>query len=939
MRCKDMIQYRSLFFILALICSLTANARIVYLSGKVIDVTTLQDLPNAEVAVLSPNDSVVSIHKALRRSQVDGVIFKTSEFRIPFNYSDSLTDNLLCLKVSYPGFDTLVVDRAIHIGRRETQLEIGNIALTRTPKQLQEVTVTASKVKFYHKGDTLVYNADAFMLAEGSMLDALIAQLPGVELKSDGQIFVNGKRVDNLLLNGKEFFNSDRRLLLDNLGAYTVKNINVYNKWGKDSEFVGRKIGNDSEYVMDVRLKREYSRGTVLNVEAGGGTSSRWMGRAFAMHFGSRDRYTFYANANNLNDNRKPGRSDSWRRGSLMDGEKKQEKTGMDYSIEAPNKTWEINGNIEGSHENGVLIKDLYQTTFLPTSNTFERSINASRNKTWSINTGHNFYTKWKLVNLRVKPAFSYSSGKRLGEISMSSAFDEAFANLINSSKWNIRNRTHNLKASIDLTSIVRFKSMPDFMELTANALYSSEWSERYQDYAIDYVSLGTSQQQHQLYKNYPNNNFSANFGAKYDYKWSNNISSSLKYNLNYQHNLNTSNLYLIERIADATGNETLKDWYTETEVPDISNSYRSTRNEFGHCIMPSLLMNTPNLWIQFNMPVELRTQRLKYVRGDNEYHISRTSPVLKIYDTFMDWKNVSQTLKVKFEFNLNTSLPSLTSMVDIIDDTNPLDIFEGNPDVKNAYDMQSRLCIDFGPKLMHEFEITAGGISNALVNSYIFDTHTGVRHYKTCNVSGDWNVGGYLINDFEFGRTKCMDLRVNTGATFHNAVDMIGENSSLLTKSNIRNLHLMETVSYDWRFSKHKIGTKISGTWRHSSSPDNRDYNSFNATDLSYGITGLFKLPANFEVSSDIGANSRFGYNSNLVNRTEILWNARVSCTLDKGRWVISLDGFDLLNQCRNVTYNVNAQGRTEVRTNTLPRYAMLHVQYRLNILPKKHK
>ena len=62
-----------------------------------------------------------------------------------------------------------------------------------------------------------------------------------MELKSNGQIFVKGKKVDNLLLNGKEFFNSDRRLLLDNLGAYTVKNINVYDRWGKDSEFVGRK--------------------------------------------------------------------------------------------------------------------------------------------------------------------------------------------------------------------------------------------------------------------------------------------------------------------------------------------------------------------------------------------------------------------------------------------------------------------------------------------------------------------------------------------------------------------------------------------------------------------------------------------------------------------------------------------------------------------------
>lgn len=62
----------------------------------------------------------------------------------------------------------------------------------------------ASKVKFYNRGDTLVYNADAFNLAEGSMLDALIQQLPDVELKDNGNIYVNGKYVEELLLNGKQ---------------------------------------------------------------------------------------------------------------------------------------------------------------------------------------------------------------------------------------------------------------------------------------------------------------------------------------------------------------------------------------------------------------------------------------------------------------------------------------------------------------------------------------------------------------------------------------------------------------------------------------------------------------------------------------------------------------------------------------------------------------
>ena len=93
---------------------------------------------------------------------------------------------------------------------------------------LDEVVVTASKVKFYMDGDTLTYNADAFELPEGSMLNALIKKLPGVELKKGGEITVNGKRVDVLMLNGKDFFNSDRELILDNLPSYMVTKVQSY---------------------------------------------------------------------------------------------------------------------------------------------------------------------------------------------------------------------------------------------------------------------------------------------------------------------------------------------------------------------------------------------------------------------------------------------------------------------------------------------------------------------------------------------------------------------------------------------------------------------------------------------------------------------------------------------------------------------------------------
>jgi len=137
---------------------------------------------------------------------------------------------------------------------------------------LGEVVVKATKVKFYVNGDTLVYNADAFELAEGSMLDALIQQLPGVEMKSGGDIVVNGKHVDALLLNGKDFFNKDRQLMLDNLPSYMVKKVKAYDRSNEQLRMAGLPDDGNKEFVMDVQLKKEYSIGWIANAEAGAGT-------------------------------------------------------------------------------------------------------------------------------------------------------------------------------------------------------------------------------------------------------------------------------------------------------------------------------------------------------------------------------------------------------------------------------------------------------------------------------------------------------------------------------------------------------------------------------------------------------------------------------------------------------------------------------------------
>ncbi|EKY01069.1 hypothetical protein HMPREF9151_01116, partial [Hoylesella saccharolytica F0055] len=132
----------------------------------------------------------------------------------------------------HPDYKDCYVDMTIKYIARNTFFDAPQHYMVKKPMEerdhkLGEVVVKSTKIKMVMRGDTIVYNADAFNLPQGSMLDALIRQLPGAELKENGEIFVNGRKVDYLMLNGKDFFKGDSRVMLDNLPYYTVKNLQV----------------------------------------------------------------------------------------------------------------------------------------------------------------------------------------------------------------------------------------------------------------------------------------------------------------------------------------------------------------------------------------------------------------------------------------------------------------------------------------------------------------------------------------------------------------------------------------------------------------------------------------------------------------------------------------------------------------------------------------
>lgn len=223
------------FILLASIAVVAKDA--ISISGRVKESFGKTDLCNAYVLLYDSIGNVTdSIRTNMGRRYRDGEVSEMAFFYFYVPRKDST----IVFDVVCEGYIPQTISyRLENIGKRERSRELPMIFMERAPRQLKELTVTTSKIKFYNKGDTIVFNADAFQLAEGSMLDGLISQLPGVELDDKGRIKVNGEFVESLLLNGKEFFDGDNNLMLENIAAYTVKNVEVYKGQNKDEKYLG----------------------------------------------------------------------------------------------------------------------------------------------------------------------------------------------------------------------------------------------------------------------------------------------------------------------------------------------------------------------------------------------------------------------------------------------------------------------------------------------------------------------------------------------------------------------------------------------------------------------------------------------------------------------------------------------------------------------------
>ena len=956
-----MIVFILLSFCGCAVLSAQSKTKTVCLYGTVHNRMTGELLSGVKAELMTRDSSVVGDCCTEKYFQV-GNTFCPWYFYVPKKEAQYI------LKLSKEGYETLYKDITYEPRGNKGIVIFEKTYLKYAPKErvLGAATVTATRVKFYTKKDTVVFNADAFEMAEGSMLDALIKQLPGVELRDNGQIYVNGRFVESLLLNGENFFDKNRNVMLENLPSYMVNNVKVYERLGEKSRLMKRDM-DDKSYVMDINLKKHYSIGWIGNAEGGAGTRDRYLGRFFALRFTRQSRVSLFGNMNNLNETRKPGQNGDWSPGNVRQGQNAHKIFGLDYMVNDRRTRYKLEGWAKAEHDNLTALEQTTGEAFMPNGNVYKRGGNHESQSVTSFNSFHNWLFHNDLTVIKVAPYVLYEKKKKRGN-SYSAALNQDMNNLSGltdslfsgSSEW-LRNAVINRAKNEDMQKSDKFfttatasftqdlRYFSGFIDAEGYISYKKEHFERFNHYQLDYPSAAgqTGEAKNRYYKS-PSEMFSYYGRADFWYWLPCNFALVPSYKYRVLNTRNDNMIYRLEQLDGWGSGKELGALPSEWEylsTLDKGNSYNQEQNTQEHTISMKIngnhliLNNKVRFEAYAEFPVVLTRRKLDYVRANIDTVLTKQvaafNPFVRTSFIWHDWKR-----RIDIEYDVDTKLYGLSQTLDIRSDDDPLRVTLGNGRLKNSVAHQLDVSYTNNSNRKQRFfntRVNYNAVRNQIGYSSEYNRATGVYTYRPVNINGNYSVGGNVNYSMALDKKRRWNLSTTTSAQLHNNVDLITvTGSDANPRSKVKTLFLNETVKIDHRFGRQKVGAKAGCSWRNATSA-REDFSTINAANFNYGLTGQFELPCGFQFFTDLTMYSRRGYEAHEMNTDELVWNARLSKQVWKKRLTLALEGFDILHNLSAVTHTLNGQGRTETYRNVIPSYGMLHVIYRLNIQPKK--
>ena len=253
------------------------------IKGKIIDEKAKLPLESATVYLTTAKDSTIIDYTISGKN--GGFQLTTKKIKQP-----------VYLKVSFIGYQ----DYKQEITELSADKDFGELHVKESAKDLNEVIITSEAPPIRIKQDTLEFNASSFKVRPDSNVEALLKQLPGVEISPDGKIKVNGKEVNNILVNGKPFFGKDGKIATQNLPAEIIDKVQISDTKTKEQEISGQAASSD-EKTINLTIQADKNKGLFGKFSAGKGSDDRYESSGLVNYFKDKQKFSLLLGSNNVN--------------------------------------------------------------------------------------------------------------------------------------------------------------------------------------------------------------------------------------------------------------------------------------------------------------------------------------------------------------------------------------------------------------------------------------------------------------------------------------------------------------------------------------------------------------------------------------------------------------------------------------------------------------
>ena len=940
----------TLLFLMAFSVSLCAQTKI---TGRTIDRDTKEAMPQTTVQLLKPDSTYVT----------GAVTDDNGRFALM-----STAGGKYIVKFTSIGYKTLCKNIEAVEGRAA---DLGDVVLGADALTLKGATVTGQAMKVTLKEDTFIYNASAYRTPEGSTIEELVKRLPGAKIDDDGKITINGQEVKKIRVDGKEFMTGDTKTALKNLPTSIVEKVKAYNEKSDMSRVTGIDDGND-ETVLDFGLKPGQNRGMFSNVDLSYGTRDRYAERLMGAYFNSKFRTMIFGNANNVNDMGFPGGGGRGNFGRGRNGLNTSKMIGLNMNYDVDKL--KIDGSVRWNHNNSDAQTVRSAENFVSTVGSFSnsRTNNLSRNDSWNAQ----MRLEWKpdtMTNIMFRPTVSYSTNDGRSTSKSASYNDDPFKysdDPLDDSAIDVMagdslmvNKSTNSSISYGRSTQIggslqlnrRLGNKGRNVNLRLEGSYNDSDNK---NLSVNDVHLYQRQTAAGLDSTYQTNRY--NLTPSKNYRYAAQFSYSeplwkatflqLSYKFTYSYSKSDRSTYDFSNLGEGffSGiSPVYRGWNNYLsmlsrpwkEYYDDDLSRYSEYKNYTHDI--ELMFRMIRDKYNFSVGVMAQPQKSNFIRDYLGVHTDTVRTVINVAPTLNFRYRFSKIHNLRIRYRGSTSQPSMSQLLDITDDSDPLNVTKGNPGLKPSF--TNNLRIEYNNFLQNHQRFIAANMRysntrNSISNMVTYDETTGGRTTQPMNINGDWRIDGDFIFSTSLDTLGHWNININPSVGYVNNVGFLSiDRKSDAVKNVTKNLTLGNRLEGSYR--NDWLEAVIDGSFSYDHARNKlQSRSNLDTWQFAYGGSLNVTLPWGMSVSTDLHENSRRGYNDKSMNTNELVWNAQIAQSfLRNRRLTVMLQFYDILKEQSNFSRTINAMQRSDTQFNSINSYAMLHVTYRLNIFGGK--